>query len=97
MTIEELNNYDLEAKNLILNDMCKLYTLVTDYPTSIEDLQNLTQWQAHMGKFNNNLLDFLIGIYPPFKDVINDKRNINEIKKLSDSALKFVQYWNNCL
>ncbi len=90
MNLERFNSYCEEDKNMILEDMFELYSLVTDYPTSVEDLRVFVEWQMPLGKFGEDMKDLLYGVYP------SERCNYTkeEIIQLSDNALKFVNFWN---
>lgn len=96
MDLEKFNSYCEKDKNIILEEMFELYSLVTNYPTSVEDLKTFTEWQLPMGKFGKDMKDLLYGVYPSEYERYTDYTK-EDIAKLSNKATYFVRYWNNVI
>jgi len=98
MTTDDYNNYDEKTKSQIFEEMCKLYTIISDYPTTTEDLKTFAKWQWGIAKFGKDLEGFLYGIYPSaILDNLtkeSNKEEFDRIVKLSDDALRMTKFWN---
>ena len=98
MTPKEFKNCDVETQEIILEELCKLYSIVIHYPTSIDDLIIFVQWQSIIGKFGKQLENLLDGIYPYKKlNKADTKEKLEEILKLSNEAMQMVHFWNRCI
>lgn len=90
MKLEEFNNLNETDKNTAIEEMLKLYSLITNYPSNIEDLKAFVEWQLPMGKFGEDMKNLLVGVYPT--DTTNYTNE--QLLDLSNKALDFVTYWN---
>jgi hypothetical protein len=64
MTPKEFNDLDDKTKQLVLPEMCELYSIITNYPANTQDLTTFAKWQWRIGKFGDDLSGFLEGICP---------------------------------
>ena len=93
MNIENFNNLDSVVKNIVLGEMLQLYSIITDYPTTVEDLKMFAEWQLPLGKFGKDMKDLLYGLYPAEYSQHTDYTK-KDIVRLSNKATYFARRWN---
>lgn len=91
MNKEKFNSLDDKTKELILEEMCDLYTIIERNISTVEDLRNFAEWQTTTGKLGDDMKKLLIGICP------NEHLDREDILKLSNEAVSLTTWWNGII
>lgn len=95
MTIDELNSLDDNAKK----EICELYSIIKNNPCGIEEIKILAEWHKLLGKFGQDLKNYLIGLYPWDNYITKDDNGNSSLKiqkmiQSSDESLRVITLWN---
>ena len=55
----DFKNQSKETQEILLTDMCKLQTLVFDYPVSYTELKIFAEWHSKTALYGNDLKNCL--------------------------------------
>lgn len=94
MNRERFNALTKEEQNIVFDEMCEMYKLVTHYAPGVEEYRIFAEWATRMGRFGEDMRQFLLGIYPP---AAMDIDSPSDILLYSERSLAFVKQWNDIL
>ena len=60
MNVTDFKNETKENQAKLLEEMCKLETLLFTYPITYEDVKTFAQWNYYKGLHNEKLKEFFI-------------------------------------
>ena len=91
MNLEQFNSYDEKTKQLLSEDMFRLYTIIETHQAGIEELEIFADWHMALGKLGQDLKDLLIGIYPWNEFTYTESYNMDtkESKIISSNVDKY--------
>jgi hypothetical protein len=89
MNRKDFDKLNGDQRDLVLDEIIDLYNLIENYPVNFNSLLIFTKWVSVLGMFDEELEDFLTGIYPYYK-MESGKYDIEKLYYLSTYALNFI-------